>query len=75
MKNELWSGYYGEWKGGLFYRKAGTHNGKYGDGFVPLKRINPAYESPFDIFPIATWTLAIGVVVTFIALLYINFLY
>jgi hypothetical protein len=40
-----------------------------------LKRINPSYESPFNIFPIATWTLAIGVVVTFIALLYINFLY
>jgi len=32
-------------------------------------------ESPFDIFPVATTVLAIGVVVTCLALIYINFLY
>lgn len=35
---------------------------------------NKANESPFGIFPVATWTLAIGMVVTFIALLYIQYL-
>ncbi len=41
----------------------------------PLKRINPSYESPFDVFPVATTVLGIGIVVTFAALIYINFLY
>jgi hypothetical protein len=41
----------------------------------PLKRINPSYESPFDIFPVATTVLAIGIAVTLIALIYINYLY
>jgi hypothetical protein len=38
----------------------------------PLKRINPAHESPFDIFPVATIVLAVGVVVTLFILLVIN---
>jgi hypothetical protein len=32
-------------------------------------------ESPFDIFPVATWVLAIGLVVTIIAVAYLEFLY
>jgi hypothetical protein len=36
---------------------------------------NPVYESPFDIFPVATWVLVVGVLFTIAALIYLQYLY
>jgi len=35
---------------------------------------NKHLDSPFDHMPVATWVLAIGIVVAFAALIYINYL-
>jgi hypothetical protein len=41
---------------------------------IPKEYCTSHRESPFDIFPVATTVLGIGVVVTLLALIYIQFL-
>lgn len=36
---------------------------------------NRTYESPFDIFPVATWVLVVGIPITGLALIYLTYFY
>jgi hypothetical protein len=37
--------------------------------------MNKSHESPFDIFPVATWVLVVGVPLTALILIYLQYFY
>jgi hypothetical protein len=56
---EVWEGYYGKWEGGLFSRTRGTHEGTYGDGFIPVRLVKKAGPPKVVIFILELTTLAL----------------